>query len=133
MLLRPGAGQYAVVRAKLSAAALGARVGRFGSSAVSSVARRGTNSVALTVHGTTVPTSADEGLRQEDGDHQFGGTSMEPHVAEVDGDHQHVQNGLAVGAARVGSPLCRQDDPVHPYVLRGQLRWAVNPPAMLTW
>jgi hypothetical protein len=45
------------------------------------------------------------------------GTSTELHVAEVDGDHKHVQDGLAVWPARVGAPLRRQADPVHAHML----------------
>jgi hypothetical protein len=45
------------------------------------------------------------------------GASAELHFAEVNGDHEHVQDGLSVGAPRVGASLRRQSDPVDAHML----------------
>src|ERR1700737_800609 len=49
-------------------------------------------------------------------------TLFEPHLAEIDCDHQHFRDRPTIGSARVGAPLGRQTYAVRHHIIRSQLR-----------
>jgi hypothetical protein len=47
---------------------------------------------------------------------------FEPHLTEIDCDHQHFHNRPTIGSARVGAPLGGQTYAVRHHIIRSQLR-----------